>query len=217
MATRDLTAEDVADWLTPSQAVEILNVAFQTDEYVSKQTLLGRLAAGVILAASAEAVSDETKPARRLLYGLIPADDWLRISTNDNFWISGDLSFERREYGYSNFQMVRRFGVRFEPHSVRAIIAGAAPPVKPAPQQIQVPAEAVGNKGGRPPKAWWQDFWIEMCCRVYDGDIQPESTQAAILAQMQQWVSDHDYEAGDTVLKDAAQKLSRALKSRSET
>jgi hypothetical protein len=54
MPPRDLTAEDIADWLTPGQAVKILDAAFQRS-YLSKQALLGRLAGGM-----AEAVSEQT-------------------------------------------------------------------------------------------------------------------------------------------------------------
>jgi hypothetical protein len=51
MPPRELTAEDIADWLTPGQAVKMLDAAFQKS-YLSKQALLGRLAGGM-----AEAVS----------------------------------------------------------------------------------------------------------------------------------------------------------------
>jgi hypothetical protein len=54
MPSRDLTLEDIADWLTPGQAVKILDAAFQKS-YLSKQALLGRLAGGI-----AEAVSEQT-------------------------------------------------------------------------------------------------------------------------------------------------------------
>jgi predicted DNA-binding protein len=45
MPARDLTADDIADWLTPRQAVEILNAELE-DIYLSKHALLERLKRG---------------------------------------------------------------------------------------------------------------------------------------------------------------------------
>ncbi len=59
MPPRELTAEDIADWLTPGQAVKILDAAFQKS-YLSKQALLGRLAGGMAEAVSLQTVRNDS-------------------------------------------------------------------------------------------------------------------------------------------------------------
>ena len=96
MPPHDLTAEDIADWLTPGQAVKLLDVAFQKS-YLSKQALLGRLAGGMAEAASEQTVkNDGVGGSSRSLLQKIPAEDWRRIQTTDTCWTTGDLIFRRR-------------------------------------------------------------------------------------------------------------------------
>lgn len=225
MALPQLKAEDIASWLTPIEAVRVLSDVYG-DNWLAKDTLLGRLRSGTV-----QAVAEKT-----VVYGAgsvtyethrIYSDEWKRIETTDNGWITGDFRYSRRNSSGFHDETVNNHGVKFEPQSVRDIIKNIAPVSAPKTAQIRpgslppgssVLADGpVPNKGGRPAKAWWQDFWVEMCCRVFDGSIHPTATQAAIQEQMHQWVSDHDHEAGETVLKEAAKKLSQALKGRSET
>jgi hypothetical protein len=154
MPPRELTAKDFADWLTPSQAVEILSGVF-ADDYLSKRTLLGRLTGGMVQAAAQHAVIDDSVPLRRVLLYVIPSSDWNEIETTDTFWITGDLIYRRRSYGGIGETTYSHYGVKFEPQEVRAIIANAPSPT-PTPQKIQAPSGA--NKGGRPRKDWWDDF-----------------------------------------------------------
>jgi hypothetical protein len=191
--------------------------------------MLEHLRAGIVQAVAETTVAESTRSVRGNFLP-IPPKDWKEISAYDSVWKTGHLTYGFID-DYSAFRSkgtMRHFNVRFEPKSVHAIIKDVTPrPPKPIRIRpgIQAPGSHVAalveapavNKGGRPPKAWWHSFWVEMCCRVFDGDIQPTTTQAAILEQMQQWVSDQGHDAGDTVLKEAAQRLSRALKARSET
>jgi hypothetical protein len=79
MLSRDLTLEDISDWLTPGQAVKILDAAFQKS-YLSKQALLGRLAGGIAEAVSEQTVkNDGAGHSQRGLFQKIPAEDWRRI------------------------------------------------------------------------------------------------------------------------------------------
>ena len=72
MPPRELTAEDIADWLTPGQAVKILDAAFQKS-YLSKQALLGRLAGGMAEAVSQQTVrNDSPGGSRRSLFQKTP-------------------------------------------------------------------------------------------------------------------------------------------------
>src|SRR5664279_899997 len=122
MPPRDLTLEDIADWLTPGQAVKILDAAFQKS-YLSKQALLGRLVGGIAEAVSEQTVkNDGAGHASRGLFQKIPAEDWRRIQTTDTCWITGDLIFRRRSSSGVGEETVSHYAVRFEPQGVRSII-----------------------------------------------------------------------------------------------
>jgi hypothetical protein len=136
MPSRDLTLEDIADWLTPAQAVKILDAAFQKS-YLSKQALLGRLAGGIAEAVSEQTVkNDGAGHAQRGRFQKIPAEDWRRIQTTDTCWITGDLIFRRRSSSGMGEETVSHYAVRFEPQGVRSIIGNTGTSAK------QPPAEA---------------------------------------------------------------------------
>jgi hypothetical protein len=209
-AATNLTRDDIAGWLTLRRVLEILHTVFPPD--YAKAELTERLRGGMVRSASAHASSNGKHLAA---VNLIPVDQWNALSITDDFWKTATFRVKVLDQRIMSYAEVRYFDVRFHPTDIEAILIPHQGPPLQVPAQN--PKPPVANKGGRPPKAWWHDFWVEMCCRIYDGDIQPPTTQAAILGLMQQWVSDNDYEAGDTVLKEAAQKLSKALKARSET
>lgn len=80
MPPRDLTAEDIADWLTPGQAAKLLDAVFQKSYFLSKQALLGRLVGGLAEAASEQTVKNNgAGHSWRGLFQKIPAEDWRRI------------------------------------------------------------------------------------------------------------------------------------------
>jgi hypothetical protein len=103
------------DWLTPDQAVHILDSVFGKDRssFVSKRTLLERLRGDMV-----RAIARESKRSNRLNGEFcfeIPARDWDHASENSIFWRSGDFSFEGRE-DYHTIQ-IRHYDVRFEPEA----------------------------------------------------------------------------------------------------
>ena len=81
MPPRDLTADDIADWLTPGQAVKILDAVFQKS-YLSKQALLGRLAGGMAEAASEQSVKNDG--AGSLIAGPVAENPGRGLATNSN-------------------------------------------------------------------------------------------------------------------------------------
>jgi hypothetical protein len=128
MPARDLTADDIADWLTPRQAVEILNAELE-DTYLSKHALLERLRGGMVQAvAGHSAVGERGKGARQLFFK-IPADHWESIQTADTLWQTGDLKYTFKDYGATERITLRHYDVRFEPQGVHAIIANSRPTV----------------------------------------------------------------------------------------
>ncbi|MBV8450889.1 MAG: hypothetical protein JOZ29_01270 [Deltaproteobacteria bacterium] len=73
-----------------------------------------------------------------------------------------------------------------------------------------LPTANTANKGGRPRKEWWDDFWIEICRQIWMGDLQPK-TQAELERAMFEWVENHrNAEVGETTVKAAAKKLFKA-------
>ena len=210
MPPNDSTADDlIADWLSPSQAIEILDAAYPPVSRVSKQVLLERLRGGMVQAVAAHSAFDGERKRREVFYK-IPSEDWERVDTVDILWITGELTYRRREYGSGEQITARHFNVRFEPEGVRAIIANAAPP-NTASQEMQAPSSTDANKGGRPRKDWWDDFWIDICRQIYENDLKP-ARQADLERAMLDWVSDHGYEVGETTIKSAARKLFKAWK-----
>jgi hypothetical protein len=61
------------------------------------------------------------------------------------------------------------------------------------------------NKGGRPPKAFWDDFWIEFFGRIHDGDLEPKS-QADVKEAMIQILEDHNWPLDDRELDKPSRK-----------
>jgi hypothetical protein len=127
MSSDDRTADDfLAHWLTPSQAVGILDEAYKT-KGVAKEALLECLRGSRVQAVSANATFNGTRTWGEAFYK-IPAEDWERVDWNDTFWTTGILRYQRREYGRSDIVTVRHFNVRFEPYSVHAIVKATAAP-----------------------------------------------------------------------------------------
>jgi hypothetical protein len=125
------------DWLTPSQAVRVLDSVFGDKEssFVSKLTLLERLRGAMV-----RAIATRSKRSNRTdgtPYFEIPPNDWHHVSANSIFWISGDYNFEDVE-NYSRLQ-VWHFAVKFEPNAVRAI-------TPPATKQVAVEPSAQAAK-----------------------------------------------------------------------
>jgi hypothetical protein len=203
----DLTAEEIAGWLTPRQAIEILDAAYENKVSLSRRTLLERLQGGMVQAISNHSVFSNR--ARREILYKIPSEDWGNVDTSNNFWTNGDLIYSRRDHGLGDRTTIRHFDVRFEPQGVRAIVASAALP-SVAPRQETLP-RLPPNKGGAPRKEWWDDFWIAICGQIWEGDLKPNS-QADLERAMLDWASAHNHAMSETSAKVAARKLFKAWK-----
>jgi hypothetical protein len=140
MAAQELTAEDVADWLTPRQAVEILNASYG-DNYLSKHALLERLRGGMVEAVACHTALGDKGNVARDSFLKIPAKPWDGIETNDSVWLTGDLRHSQRASSGMGFVTYRHFDVRFDPASVKAIVVHQSAPTtgggKVAPEGAQ--------------------------------------------------------------------------------
>jgi hypothetical protein len=141
MSPRELTADDIADWLTPGQAVKLLDAAFQKS-YLSKQALLGRLAGGMAEAVSEQTVRNDSGGSRPSRFQKIPAEDWRRIQTTDTCWITGDLIFRRRLPSGTGDETISHYAVRFEPQGVRSLLKNTGNPAKESAAEMPLPASS---------------------------------------------------------------------------
>jgi hypothetical protein len=176
MPPRDLTLEDIADWLTPAQAVKILDAAFQKS-YLSKQALLGRLAGGMVEAVSGQTVkNDGAGHSQRGLVQRIPAEDWRRIQSTDTCWITGDLVFRRRSSSGMGEETVSHYAVRFEPQGVRSIIGNTGTSAKQPPAEtlaLEPPESEPSEPRGPPVSAAHLQAWFEFYQKI-GGEMREE-------------------------------------------
>lgn len=228
-----LTKEDFKKWITPMEALDILRAAF-TDHYTNpRETLLSALTAGVVTGVAGRSSRQNGRIVRELEE--IQARTWEDIVTTDSVWTTSHTIYTERTPGsYGSSTKVSVFGVKFNPDAVRKLVPESlAVPSKPrmsagpASRQRDIPLlaaddglvgrsqpralRAAKNVGGRPKKEFWDDFWIEICRQIYEGSLIPK-TQADLQRAMEQWVSDHGHDAGETVMKAAAKKLFNAWK-----
>jgi hypothetical protein len=168
MAALELTAEDIAGWLTPRQALEILGTAFKPD--LAKTELLERLMGGMVHAGATQTTIDGSRLKDGTL-NQIPIDDWKRVSIYDNVWITGTLSVDYTERSYEPRRKLRFFDVRFHPDDIKAIVG----PLLASQPLANDPSADDGTKG--PPVA--PDAlkaWFELYQRVYTGAADTEAT-----------------------------------------
>jgi hypothetical protein len=224
MAKPGIRAEIVSsEWLTAHDTLERVSARIGNRQ-VAVSALVNRIKAGLIQTAAMRSrwrngvYPDAEKPT------LIPRDHWtffpaFQTAEELAFWQTGDIRFDMEELTTTfDVVMVTYFGVRFDPDGVEEMIASAAPTRQrmtgyPAPMPLDItarePAEAPINKGGRPRKEWWDDFWIDICGLIYEGKLNPK-TQAELERAMLEWVENHGHDVGDTTIKKAAKKLFNA-------
>jgi hypothetical protein len=75
-----------------------------------------------------------------------------------------------------------------------------------SPTKSNLPTPTPPNKGGRPPKEWWDDLWCAMWGEVYRGDFKPKS-QADIERAMMDWVLARDESVSESTLKPLARRM----------
>lgn len=218
-----ITAEELATWLTPREALTVLEKAFSAA--IATEALLDRARGGIIKAAAQHlALETGGKAAGLVPTVLIAKDFWTYFpdtaAERARFWATGDVRFylgvqdRLHGYGYGDEKAVNCFGIRFEPTGVRGLLPTtpspgsvlSVPPATPSP-----PTEAT-NKGGRPPLPFWEDLWIEMCRQIYAGQLWTDvRTQASIQRAMLAWATAQGHEMGDSTARNAARKLYGAL------
>lgn len=121
MKDTGLTATDITDWLTPRQALVILATAVESNE-IAARALLERLRGGMVTAVAFNSVVTSENGKSTATFRPIDVEHWTRIYSSDEFWITGDLSYEALEYGNRRISVFRHFDVRFIPQDVQAMV-----------------------------------------------------------------------------------------------
>lgn len=91
-------------------------------------------------------------------------------------------------------------GVFFGRASVEAL--ADQPESKPTPPSVG----SSPNKGGRPRKEWWDEFWCGVWGQIVHGEFTPK-TQADVERAMLDWVSDRGESVAESTIRPMARKL----------
>jgi hypothetical protein len=226
MANTSVTAEDLLQWLTPRQALGVVQESFP-DIGIASRAIFEGLSGGIVKAAARSSSSNAnsnmpTAPC------LIPAEYWSHLhETRSDWWDTGTIKvqFWRSRPSRSFYEVIRCFGVRFHPLGIQYLIADTPkilppnPEAQPAPSPsldadvstpVDPPAktQAVPKRhpGGRPAKEYWDHLWAAMAMAVYSGDLQPQR-QADIERAMADWLSANGHDAGEATIRRAAKAL----------
>jgi hypothetical protein len=184
------------DWISAAEALERIEKVSGLD--AARRTICSRAHAGLI----------EAKAARLIWHKrtkddcIVPKEFWWargEAALKQN-WAAGDFeTWIDREYH------LLAYGVSFARAGIDAIVEAAAGAPREAPSE---PAQAVpqGNAGGRPPAAWWDDLWVEMCRQLYVGDLKP-NRQADIEDAMMKWAAANEHDVSVSTIRPRARKL----------
>jgi hypothetical protein len=74
----------------------------------------------MVQAVAGNSAFDGARRGQEVFYK-IPSEDWERVETADILWITGELTYRRREFG-SEYTTVRHYNVRFKPQGVHDIV-----------------------------------------------------------------------------------------------
>jgi hypothetical protein len=142
-----MTADNLATWLTPRQALEVLSVAFTIS--VASDSIMERLRGGLIssVAANSSWESDKitTEPTSMVS---IPASHWHYAPTDqasvNRLWYAGDVRFflGTSNGRYAKSRAIRYFGIKFDPVGVRALL----PPATTKSEQAEELPEASSTR-----------------------------------------------------------------------
>jgi hypothetical protein len=227
-------AEEVASWYTPIEACAYAAQIFGPEK--ASDAIWERLVGGMIeaVATATSIMYGDDSPATTREPTFIPRFYWRHISNKGtDIWGACDVRFfiPARLIQAAKPRTVRCFGVKLNPRDIHETL----PPIPPdaqrwAPEPLTAPYQEPSpkkpesvtkptvptNKGGRPRKEWWDDFWIEICRQIYDNELKPK-TQADLERAMLEWVENHDAGVGEATIKAAAKKPFKAWNLGSKT
>ena len=185
------------DWISAPEAFKLVSAVLEPSR--TPYAICSRAWAGLIQARAEKFVGSE---------GIfedapVPARFWLSHGgeTMSQDWDIGDFdTWVSIPNGQTRWWA---YGVSFSREGIELLIAPHL--------SLQSGNNGASRKlGGRPPAAWWDDLWIEMCRQIHVGDLKL-TRQADIAAAMADWASARGHDPGDSTIKERARKLWYAL------
>ncbi len=192
-------ADKLEEWISAAEAIKLVSAAIGS--YRARRAICSRAHDGLIEARAARLVLND----RSMDNANVSRQFW---------WAKGEAALEQN-WSTGDFATwidhkyhLRAYGVSFSRHGIEALIA---PAVASRGTSLEPPVQA----GGRPPAAFWDDLWIEMCRQLWAGELQPKR-QADIEAAMMNWVVTHGHNPGESTIRPRARKLWTALQKEDE-
>lgn len=180
-------------WISAVEAFRLVARA-TNDPYRTARTICSRAHAGLIPAR-----------AKTLIVGGRSVTD---ASIPVEFWWAGGEAALKQNWRIGDFEtwidrriQMQAFGVSFARPAIEALIAPAIANREPA-KTAQV--------NGRPPAAFWDDLWIEMCRQLYVGALVPKK-QSDLESAMMDWTAKHGHDPSESTIRPRARKLWTAL------
>jgi len=215
---KKVSPEEFASWWVPIDAC-IYAAKCIVGADAAGQAIWRLLVAGMIEAAagSMSLTPEDRSPITKNEPTFIPNGHW-RYFTKEgsDLWNGGYARFWLIRGWGDRSAVFQAFGIRLNPADVRANLP--LPRIEPAqqtpsPEQLEAPSlvPAPVSKGGRPPKEWWDDFWIDICKQIYEGDLKPKR-QSDLEKAMLDWATNHGHEMSEATARKVAKKLFDAWK-----
>jgi hypothetical protein len=167
-----VSEDEFSKWLSPPEAVNLLASAYEGDHAAARLVLLRGLQGGLITAVAQSSTWEDSH--NQTLLDEIQRDDWNDVTVQDLLWKTGHWNYSIQFRTGISARLpaqdvtVSRFGVRFEPQGVRALLLPATTTPAPEPQTAHLHEK-------RPPVSPNDlQAWYELYCRVYLGSADTE-------------------------------------------
>jgi hypothetical protein len=209
-------------WVSPRKAVLMVSPHISGSEEKAIAWLQRRLDFGQLLAGAASLFYVHKGKMHEGDFCEIPTTLWpdaLRISSEDDFWISGDFADTPEtpfDPSLSEFSCVLT-GVRFNPRQLSELIDGLSQDgLVLSNEGATDKGKVAGTRsGGRPTKPFWDQLWASVAAQLYNGDLKP-TRQADIERAMHDWLALCDENAGETAVRAKAKLLWTAIQTEVE-
>jgi len=188
-AEREITAEELEAWWTPSQALAYAATCVD-GRPAAANAIWQRLVGGLIETASSSssATVKDRAPVPKWRPELIPRRFWKQFSKHgSDFWGAGDARFFLPGSGTST--VYQGFGIKLFPADVRGTFPPPRPPPKrvwikktPEPEKLaELPKveELEPEQKGPPVSPEHLKAWFDLYQRVYSGPIDTEANAVA--------------------------------------
>jgi hypothetical protein len=209
---RKISAEEIATWYTPIEACAYAAGMIGTKG--ASEAIWNLLIAGMIeaVATTSSMTPKDRAPLPDMDPSFVPKRLWKSLSKHGtDLWQGGYARFWVSGTAY------QCFGIKLNPVDVHANLPSVPQPAALRDKRLHAAAQQgagepkKSNLGGRPRKDWWDDFWIDICRQIYEGDLKPK-TQAELERAMLGWATNHGHEMSEPTAKIAARKLFKAWK-----